>query len=274
MCGVILKMNLNTIDKFKQYLTTCGSTQRVTPIQKFEFKKRTRFCKHLLLWSLVSWQCWDGWVPFTMIHALLPLYEERVSFTVDVLLKRHAGLFQVGQGASGITQLLLQRCHNGFNLPHLPFQTETRWWWDKDKENWVSGFVYTYLSWGSSLQSSMFGLRERRWSLDWATLSGASLLWMACCRTTMFLSWAPICSKICTSDHSVISHLLLLSQIVVGVPVQASSPAAPWLLSAPHSAGWRLGPHWSTGLSDLQWCPSAFAPPALWPMIEHQYVYG
>lgn len=47
------------------------------------------------------------------------------------------------------------------------------------------------------------------------------------------------------------------------VPVGASSPAGSWPLSSLHSADSKLGPRWSTGLSDRDRCPAALAPPAV-----------
>lgn len=73
--------------------------------------------------SSVSQQCGGGGIPFTVSHTLVPLDEQRVGFTVYVLLQGHAWLLQVGQGASRLTQLLLQRLQIGINLPHLPLQT-------------------------------------------------------------------------------------------------------------------------------------------------------
>lgn len=57
-----------------------------------------------------------------MRHALLPVDKQRVGFTVDVLLERHPGLLQVGQGHPGFAQLLAQRGQGGVELPRLSFQ--------------------------------------------------------------------------------------------------------------------------------------------------------
>ena len=72
--------------------------------------------------SSVSRQRGHRWVSLAVGHALVPLDEQRVGLTADVLLKGEARLLQVGQGASGLTQLLTQRRQRGVQLPHLSFQ--------------------------------------------------------------------------------------------------------------------------------------------------------
>lgn len=77
---------------------------------------------HKQVLVLVSRQCRDGWVPFTLSNALVSVNEQRVGFTVDVFHEGHAWLLQVGQGGSGIAQLLVQQCQSGINLSYLPLQ--------------------------------------------------------------------------------------------------------------------------------------------------------
>ena len=52
-------------------------------------------------------------------HALLPVYQQRVCLDLDVLLEPSLVLHELGQGAVGLLQLVLQVLEAGGQLGHL-----------------------------------------------------------------------------------------------------------------------------------------------------------
>ena len=236
--------------------------------------------------SSVSWQCGDCWVSFTLSHALVPLDEQRVGFTVHVLLEGHARLLQLGQGASGLAQQLVQRRHSGIDLPGLPLQTTDTGskWGDRE----TKGDTYSLIcrcvrvcvhvcvhvcvcacTWAGvrpcRAPCGVWGSGRRVWTEQLSV-------------EPLYYGW-PVVEQRCSSPvprsapgpaqtHTIIQqityHPPIHHSVCLCLPLRASSPAGSWPHSAPHSAGWRLGPQWSTGPSDPQWCPAALAPPAFW----------
>lgn len=149
------------------------STTKPKHFNQTIWKPKHRPHKHSESLSSISWECKVCWVSSALSQALVSLDEQWVGFAANVLLEGQAWLLQAGQGASGLAQLLLQRRHGGIDLSHLPLQTGDAGDKEGDGKRWqmfLCMFISVctcvcacvYLSWGSSLHSSILGLRERR----------------------------------------------------------------------------------------------------------------